>query len=205
MRQYHIARDLKIKSEVMLDILEQSKNQKKFIGIWLYGSEDGFWSGIVKNYTDELVTLQHYTKYGKPDGLVIEKISNIESIDFDDDYSRAMSYLIRHGDELDLIEKYEIEITNNDRWQQEILGNLIGSNELIVRIQVNGENFYCGLVEWADEDHLILKVIGKEGQEQGKSIYKIEDITAIRVNDLDNRKRLLLYHWRQSKKTNPET
>lgn len=184
----------------MLDILEQSKNQKKVIGIWLYSSEDGFWSGIVKDFNDELVTIQHYTKYGKPDGLVIEKIANIESIDFDDDYSKAMNYLIRHGDELDLIEKYDFEISNNDRWQHEILGNLIGNRELIARIQVNGNNHYCGLVEWADEDHLILNSIGKEGQDLGKSIYRIDDITAIRVNDLDNRKRLLLYHWRHSKK-----
>ncbi|MEQ9165039.1 MAG: hypothetical protein RLO12_02180 [Fulvivirga sp.] len=182
----------------MIDILEKSKSDKKFIGIWLYNDDDGFWSGIVKDYTDDFVILQHYTKYGKPDGLIIEKIENIESIDFDDDYSRAMEYLIKNSELIDVDSEVEIKINNPETWQKDILDDQIGKKDRIVRVQINHNNYYSGFVEWCDEDSLILALIGDEGQGEGKSIYKIEDINAIRVNDLENRKKLLLYNWKKA-------
>ncbi len=36
---------LKIKN-MIFDILEKSKREKKFIGIWNYNDDEGFWSGI---------------------------------------------------------------------------------------------------------------------------------------------------------------
>ena len=188
----------------MIDILEKSKQEKKFIGIWLYNDDDGFWSGIVKDYTDDFVILQHYTKYAKPDGLLIEKINNIESIDFDDDYSKAMEYLIEYAEVLDIETEIEVKIEHPETWQKDILDDQIGKKDRIVRVQINTDNYYNGFVEWCDDDTLIMALIGKEGQDQGKSVYKIEDINSIRVNDLENRKRLLLYNWRHSDGKNTE-
>lgn len=184
----------------MIDILEKSKKDKKFIGIWLYNDNDAFWSGIVKDCTDDFVILQHYTKYGKPDGLIIEKIENIESIDFDDDYSRAMEYLIENSTLIDIDAEIRITINNPETWQKDILDDQIGKRERIVRVQINNDNYYSGFVEWCDDDNLILTLVGKEGQDEGKSVYKIEDINSIRVNDIENRKKLLLYNWRKNNK-----
>lgn len=182
----------------MIDILEKSKNQKKFIGIWLYNDGDGFYSGTVKDYTEDFIILQHYTKYGKPDGLIVEKIENIESIDFDDDYSKAMEYLIQNSSLIDLDTNIDLKITNPDTWQKDILDQQTGRKDRIVRIQVNNDNYYSGFVLSCDDNSLILALIGNEGQDEGKSIYKIEDITSIRVNDIENRKKLLLYNWRKN-------
>lgn len=180
----------------MLDILEKSKREKKFISIWLYG--DGFWFGFVKKFTEDFVLLQHYTKFGKPDGLIILKIENIESIDFEDDYSRAMEYLVENAEKIDQDSEIEIDITHPETWQKDILEDQIGRRDRIVRVQINEDNFYNGFVEWCNDENLILSLIGKDGEDEGKSIYKVEDISSIRINDLENRKRILLYNWRKA-------
>jgi hypothetical protein len=183
---------------MIISILERSKAEKKFIGVWLYGDGAGFLSGYVKDYTNELFVLQHYTKFGKPDGLIVEKIENIESIDFENDYSRAMEYLTHRSSEIDQEVEAEIDIANSYNWQNNILEALIGNKSRMVTIHINKENFYSGLVEWCDGENLILSIIGTEGQDEGKSVFKIEDINSIRVNDLESRKKLLLYKWRKA-------
>jgi len=40
--------------------------------------------------------------------------------------------------------------------------------------------------------------VGKMGEDLGISILKIEDITSIQIDDIDNRKRNLLYKWRKA-------
>jgi len=184
---------------MIIDILEKSKVEKGFVGIWLYNDDDGFWSGVVQDYTDELVILQHYTKYGKPDGLIIEQISNIESIDFGDDYAKVMEFLIENAHLLDQQPKVALQIKDPAYWQKSILEDFIGDKDTIVRVQINNDSYFSGLVDWCDDESLILEMIGTEGQDEGKSLFKMDDITAIRVNDLENRKKLLLYKWRLSR------
>lgn len=184
---------------MIIDILEKSKVEKGFVGIWLYNDDDGFWSGVVQDYTDELVILQHYTKYGKPDGLIIEQISNIESIDFGDDYAKVMEFLIENAHLLDQQPKVALQIKDPAYWQKSILEDFIGDKNTIVRVQINNDSYFSGLVDWCDDESLILEMIGTEGQDEGKSLFKMDDITAIRVNDLENRKKLLLYKWRLSR------
>ncbi len=107
--------------ELIKDILRRSKEEKKFIGIWLYNDDDGFWSGYVKDFDEEFVFLRHFTKYGKPDGIIVEQIENIESIDFDDDYSNAMEYLIANSEKIDKEPEIELSINDHENWQYEIL------------------------------------------------------------------------------------
>lgn len=181
--------------KLIKNILRESKNEKKIIGIWLYNDDDGFWSGYVKDFNDEFVIIQHYTKYGKPDGLIIEKIDNIESIDFEDHYAKLMEYLIENSEKIDLEAEIELEITDFENWQFEVLQKQLSNEDRIVRIQIN-DNSFSGLVDAIDEHSVILKMIGKEGHNEGKTLFKLEDISTIRINDIDCRKRLLLNKWK---------
>ena len=67
------------------EILEKAKTSKKIIGLSLYG-EVGFYCGLVLDYSDEIIKLQQYTKYGKNDGITLQPLSEIERIDFDDNF-----------------------------------------------------------------------------------------------------------------------
>ena len=60
------------------------------------------------------------------------------------------------------------------------------------------EIFFSGFVkEFSDED-FILHCISKNGEDLGTSLFKIEDINEIRVDDIDDRRKLLLFKWRKT-------
>jgi len=181
---------------VIKDILEKSQREKSFIGVWVYGDEEGFWSGYVKELTGDFMIFQHFTKYGESDGLIIEKIEHIQSIDFDDDYSKVMTHLIENKGEVEQLEDISIDIHHAHTWQTDILEPLIGSKDRIVQIQVNRDSFYSGFVEWVNEENLVVRLVGNNGEDKGKSIFRTEDINTIRINSKDNRRRMLLYKWR---------
>lgn len=184
---------------IILEQLQKSKENKQIIGIWKYNDSEGFWSGYIEDITDELYIIQHFTKYGKSDGVIIEQISNIESIDFDDDYSRAMHYLIEHHAELDKQENLTINTDFSKDWQKSVLLQVEGNNNRIVRVEINGDDEYSGFVERVSDSDFLLHAIGKLGEDEAKVIYRLEDVTSIRIEDIDNRKRLLLYNWRKAK------
>jgi len=178
--------------KMIQDILEKSQREKSFIGVWVYGDEEGFWSGYVKELTGE---------YGESDGLIIEKIEHIQSIDFDDDYSKVMAYLIENRDKSEQGEDIKIEIHHTHTWQTDVLEPLIGNKNRIVQIQVNRDSFYSGFVEWVNEENLVVRLVGSNGEDKGKSIFRTEDINTVRINSKDNRRRMLLYKWRKSTST----
>jgi len=182
------------------DILEKSQREKNIIGVWVYGDEESFWSGYVRELKDDFFTFQHFTKYGKPDGLIVEKIANVQSIDFDDDYSKVMAYLIVNHDKIEQEEKIDLEIHHAHTWQTDILEPFIGNKNRIIYIQVNRDSFYSGFVEWVNDQHLVLRLVGKNGEDEGKSLFRIEDINTIRINSKENRRRMLLYKWRKMSK-----
>jgi hypothetical protein len=43
-----------------------------------------------------------------------------------------------------------------------------------------------------------LHCVGKNGEDLGNAIFKVEDVTEVRVNDIDDRRRLLLFNWRKA-------
>ena len=68
-------------------ILQESKDDKKIVGIRIYRDDEKFWCGYINDFNENLVLIQHFTEFGQTDGFVLEKIENIESIDSDDNYS----------------------------------------------------------------------------------------------------------------------
>jgi hypothetical protein len=182
---------------ILTALLEKSKAHKEIISIWKYNDEDGFWAGYVKDYNEELVTIQHYTKYGKSDGVVIERIENIKSVEFDDDYAKAMQCLIDYSSELDKDDKFDFLLEESEDWQLGILKQLVGKDQ-IIRLEIEGSDHCAGFITKVSETDLILQSVGKMGEDEGTIIYRIDDISAIRINDIENRKRAMLYKWRKA-------
>jgi hypothetical protein len=179
----------------MKKIFELSKSTEKLLAITLY-NDSGFWCGYVLDYNEDLVVIQHYTKYGKSDGIVVEEVHNIESIEYDDDYCNSLEYLIHNHFDLDYEEEVSVSFGLLENWQLEVLKPNLLRKDRLIRVQINNDTFLSGLLEKINEETLELKLIGKEGQDDGKIILKTSDINAVRVNDLEGRKRLLLYNWK---------
>lgn len=183
--------------DIIKEIFEKSKSTKSLIGIWTYTDGDGFWSGYVTDYNDDFVQIQHFTKYGKSDGTIIEQIVNIESIDFEDDYAKCLKYLIENNNELDNEVELLQTLPEGENWQYNYLKHHIGKTNRLVRITVKEEITYSGFIHKLNKENVVLHLLGKLGEDQGFSMFKLNDVTCVRVNDIENRKRLMLHNWKK--------
>lgn len=183
---------------MLVELLEKSKLERKIISFRNYHDEDNFWCGYVKDYNDEFVIIQHISKLGKLDGVIVEKLSALESLEFDDEYAACMEYVVKNTKLLELQIEIEPEITLNENWQTDVLEEYVANENIIVRLTILDENIYSGIIRWMNEHEILLNIIGNLGEDKGKAILKIEDISQIRINDIQNRKKLLLYKWRKT-------
>jgi hypothetical protein len=179
------------------DIFERSKENKELIGITRYADEESFWCGFVLEYNEFLVKIQHYTKYGKLDGLMIIQINEIKSLDFNDDYCKSMQVVIDYANELEKEIPVNLLLPETESWTSEILRQMEGDYEIITSVEINSD-YFSGFVVDVSDTHFVLLCVGKIGEEEGTSTFKIEDISGFQINDIDNRKRVMLYKWRKA-------
>jgi len=185
--------------EITTRILERSKLNKELIGLWKYDDEDSFWCGYVIDYNESLVKIQHFTKYGKPDGIIISQISSIQSIDFDDDYAKAMQVVIDYANIIEKEDIIDFPLSEEKNWDYEFIKHLEGNYNTLTSVEINNSSYYSGFIVEVSATDFVLKCIGKMGEDEGSVIYKIEEVTGLKINEIDNRKRSLLYKWRKAR------
>lgn len=175
------------------EIFKKSKAEQELIGITLYG-ESEFWCGIVEDYNDEFLQLRHFTKYGVLDGVAVEKISQIERIDIQDEYLKAMKIVIERREELEKgsIKTRVFEELNEDNWQFVCLKPYENDIDVLASIQINDDSFYQGYVVQINDEHLKFEIIGNSGESEGICLFKIEDISSVKINDLECRRKIML-------------
>lgn len=174
-------------------ILEKSKSEEQLIGVTLYG-ETGFWCGIVEDYNNEFIQLKHFTKYGELDGVIIEKISQIERIDIEDDYLKSMKVIIKRKEELQTkpLKSRIFEELNEDNWQFVCLKPYEKEQNILVSIQINSDNFYQGYVIEVNDEFLKYEIIGNAGESEGLSLFKLDDVTSVKIHDLECKRKFIL-------------
>lgn len=177
--------------------LQYSKNNQSIIAIYNDAGGNNFWAGYILDYNDEFFTLQHISKFGKKDGILIEPFYNINRIDVDD-YCKCLNYLKEHHQELDNESAIEITATTDDNWMFQFLKQLENQTDFISRIQLNNDSRYSGFIRNITETDFELKCVGSEGTDEGSLFFKIDDVSSLRMNDLEARRRLLLYNYRRS-------
>ena len=184
--------------EIINRILERSKLNKELIGIWKYNDDESFLCGYVIDYNETLVKMQHYTRYGKPDGIIISQIANIKNIDFDDEYAKAMQVVIDYSKEIEKEENLNLPLSESENWDFEIIKKLEGNLNIVTSVEISNSEYYSGFIIEVSESDFVLRCVGKMGEDEGLVIYKTEDVTGFRINDIDNRRRCLLYKWRKA-------
>ena len=179
-------------------ILQKSKTSKEIITIWQYDGDKSSFVGYVTEISEEHLILKHYTPFGKCDGLIVIRISNIKTIDYNDDYTKVMECVIQYASIFDKPSEFQFAIGFSNNWQLDALQKLVASKNQVASVEINGADYYTGFVTDLSQDDFVMNCIGKNGEDHGTAIFRVEDITEIRVNDLDNRRRLLLYNWRKA-------
>lgn len=176
---------------ILLNLLEKSKQEGEYLSFYTYEDSNGFYFGKVLDYNEEVVNIRHYTKYGKTDGIIILKLENLESVDFEDDYQKSMKLIIENSDKIHKENLIDFELPKSENWRYLSMKQL-AKNGVITNISLSDDS-YTGYVKEVDEEFFVFHFIGKNGEDFGFGVRRIEDINEIRVNDLHSRKTEFLY------------
>ena len=180
-------------------IFEVSKTEKKIISVRKYGDEDDFWLGYIENYNDEIIQLRLFDSQGIDDGIVIEKQENIDSIDFDSDYEKTYEYLVNKIYNLNEIEEI-VSFKNSVDWKKEYLKEFKQRNELIsFEIDEGDGLIICGYVLDLYDNEFIINAIGHTGEDEGKTIYKIDDLVSLKFASKRCKLREEFNKWKKRK------
>ena len=182
-------------SKVLKSVLLKAKVECKTVSIYLNDQEES-WCGRILQINEEAILLEHYTEYGEPDGFVVEKIENIESIELDDDYLNGLDFLIQ--DRSQLLTESQFKLDESEEWQEILLSNF-KNNFQLVRISMNDDRIFCGFILEFDKEFILLNSVDISGMNIGKTLLKTEEIQGFKFADLQCEKRLKLYNWRNQK------
>ena len=178
-------------------LLQQSKDEKSIIAIFQDPTASDFWAGYILEYNEEFFVMQHITKFGKRDGLIIEPLYKIRRID-KDDYCKCLQYVYNNNEDLDKQEEVVLNIPKEENWIYLTLNEFKGEQDYLIRVTINNETQFSGFVTDVTEEDFALRCIGSDGQDEGDLFFMIDDITSFRINDLESRRRMLIYNYRQS-------
>ena len=181
--------------DLFTKMLLDSKENDRFLCLYEYSDDDKFWFGKVIDFNEEIIILQHYTKFGKKEGKIILQRSIISEIDFDNDYSEAMAYVISHRYEIDRKTEIPINCEDTENWQNSFLEQVKNRTDFLTSVKINGW-FYSGFVKDVDEEFFMLHCISSDGLDKGNIILRIEDVTEFSFDDREDRRSLILYQWR---------
>lgn len=187
-------------NRILEKILSNSKEEKRLIGVRKNSDEDNCWIGYIVDYNDELIVLQHISPLGMEDGLVVEELKNIDSLETDDSYVKSIQLLYENSKRLANQNVRNIDLNSEDNWQFELLQNTFDQGKIISVEINNADNVDYGFVYDFDELTLQLKAIGKTGEEVGLQTYHLADITSLTIDRLEARKRETLYILNKTKK-----
>ena len=185
-------------TSILKTLLQKSKDNEEIISIWQYNSDKSSIVGHVTELSEEYIGFHHFTRFGKPDGIIFIKLANIKNIDFNDDYTRVMECLIQYANIIDKPSDFNINLNHSEYWQYNAILQLYNAKNQIASVEINGNDYFTGFVNEISEEDFVLNCIAKNGEDLGTSLFRIEDVTEIRVNDIDDRRRLLLYKWRKA-------
>ena len=178
-------------------ILEKSKKSKQIIGVRLYGEDEDFWLGYIEDFNDKIIQLRYFDRLGLEDGIVIEQQENIDSIDFDSDYEKTYEYLINKQNDFSKIEKI-VDFKDSDNWKIEYL-SVYKIKKEIISIKFSNDLIIEGYILEITDSEFIVEAIGHIGEDEGKTVYKINDISAFRLSDKKSKLKQELNKWRKKK------
>jgi hypothetical protein len=184
-------------SKILNKVLSHSKKTKTITGVRKYNDGDDLYVGYVVDYNDTLLVLQHITKFGLEDGLMVEKIENIESFETEDDYVKSYQFLVKNKTKIFKQTVKSIKLPDNENWQYELLKARFDKGKLVT-IELNNDDLVThGYIVDFDESNLAFKPIDNLGNEEGTTIYKIADISGLTIDRVESRKRQALYEWKK--------
>jgi len=178
---------------MITSLLKNAYEQKKLVDINIYDPEDeDSVIGYITEVNDECFTIKEINRYGNADGSTIYNVDRIKNISLDNWYLRNLQIIIDNHNKLNRDNR--VTIHKNGKELDAHFKNL-KEKEIMTMLFFNfkEDDFELGIILDYDEDCILFKRIGEDGYELGITCYRLNDITGLRCNGLDEQRTQLLY------------
>jgi hypothetical protein len=160
-----------------------------------------FTVGFVEAVSDTDYTLQQVDPDGNPDGLDVGAIDDIIEIRRESRYVRQISLLMEKEEEARTVKGWNGNPHPESCLDEALRRSL--AEQLVVNVLLatgDDELRFHGIVRDISETHVRLDVLSDDGEPDGTSVIRIDDIAGLRMNTRDewkiamfNRHRMHLY------------
>ncbi len=178
--------------DLFTDILYEAQREKQLVCIFRDPSDlRRFAVGFVEAVSDADYTLQQIDPDGNPDGLDIGSIDDIIEIRKESRYARQISLLMEKEDES---QPRPAQGWNGKPHPESCLDEVLRRSmqeKLVVNILLatgDDELRFYGIVRELSETHVRVDVLSDDGEPDGTSVVRLDDIAGLQVNTRDERK-----------------
>lgn len=169
----------------MNKLLARLKEEKMLCSFYFNEKFESFSVGVVASVDDEWCMISRVSPNGYFDGFCCRKIDTIIRISIEDNYIRNMDKLIKaNGTQL-----LSLHVDIETDFLRTVLAWLKGKSELCcIELHNFDDLAFYGYISQMEDNLLIVDCIDNDAQHNGKSIIKIDDISAVAFMSEDEEK-----------------
>jgi hypothetical protein len=173
---------------LFLNILKQAKKQKKLISIYTdKDNTDKFSAGYVNDQIEEGVFLQSIDPNGFDDGIIFLNIDNIYIIDYDNKYLANLEQLHKNRDKLQAKNTFTFKRSEGKCLIEDVF-NKCKDEKILITVKLIYDVGVTGFVKDLNEDDVCVNVITDDGEQDGLTYFKIEDVDRIYLDGIDQKR-----------------
>lgn len=177
------------------DILKKTKEKKDLIGIRI--NEDN-WDEVLIGFIEQInastIILNEIDENGISTGYTTIPMDCILRIDLDDRYQKRLKFIYDNRKNLD--SKNQVTILNNSK---ELIKNIDGliNRKSICTLYFDEDQYVTGIILKKDSHYLLVNNVGDQGDDEGISYYRINNLVGLKYNGIDEQKIALLQkNWK---------
>jgi hypothetical protein len=177
-------------------LLENAYNNKILVGTRTNSQEwDESIIGFITHLEDVFFTINEIDEYGMLIGNTVIAFDDVINVEIKDRYQKRLKFVYDHNSKLKPNKRITI-------WKdgKELLPHikLLIKDKKIATLYFNEVDFVTGFILENDEDYVLIKNVGNEGDEDGTSLHQIERLVGLRYDSLEEQKINMLFQNRQT-------
>ncbi|MCC8189310.1 MAG: hypothetical protein LIP77_01565 [Planctomycetes bacterium] len=185
--------------DLFSEILREAQREKRLVCIFRDPSDlRRFAVGFVEAVSDADYTLQQIDPDGHPDGLDIGSIDDIIEIRKESRYARQIALLMENEEETGKTGGGWNGKPNPESCLEEVLKQSM-LDKLVVNVLLatgDDELRFYGIVRDMTESHVKIDVLSDDGEPDGTSVVRLDDIAGLQVGTREERKVTLFHRHR---------
>lgn len=176
------------------EVLERAKEGEKIVCLYTNPYSDKFAAGFVEAVSENHVVLRHITVHGRYDGWLLRALDDICRIDYGGRYEETLLSLYRGRAQSHLDNFLSVTDQIIDLKSEMLL--CAQRNDFAVSIDTGSDEDNWGFVKVLEAITVTIERFNLHGQIDSESVFDMEYIQKIGVDNEDLQDLKLLAHWR---------